>query len=169
MILTLAARGFESNSWNASTRAFDLVAWFLLWVREVLRPILLNASTRAFGLVAWFSLWVREVPSSILGMCFRVRVDNNDQDRNRVNDDDNECWWWWRWWGKMLMCIEKHCGMIALWADDDIDELCGVGVVPRIAPTPLPRGFTVREHREMTREKDWEITICYISFIPQEG
>ena len=28
----------------------------------------IKACSRAFGLVVWFSLWVREVPSSILGM-----------------------------------------------------------------------------------------------------
>ena len=36
--------------------------------------IFVNDAIRAFGLVVWFSLWVREVPSSILGMPLKLSL-----------------------------------------------------------------------------------------------
>ena len=50
--------------WYQSQTPDNVVLWDFTSVEEHNKAFL----TRAFGLVVWFSLWVREVPSLILGM-----------------------------------------------------------------------------------------------------
>ena len=61
----MCGRGPKFSSRNA--QLYNL-RWKMLALRCEIMTYLLILSARAFGLVAWFSLRVREVPSSILGM-----------------------------------------------------------------------------------------------------